>query len=113
VRKVEVASGGGSAILEKEYPGGFAAELEVKLPAVLGIQAAEQPPRYVPISRLRQVMKAAKLEELAAPAPVLRPLAVERLFMPEEGGGATMLSGTPEETARQLADLLSERRVLR
>jgi electron transfer flavoprotein beta subunit len=113
VRKVEVVSGGGSAILEKEYPGGFAAELEVKLPAVLGIQAAEQPPRYVPISRLRQVMKTTKLEELAARAPVPRPLALERMFMPEEGGGATMLSGTAEEMARQIANLLSERRVLR
>jgi electron transfer flavoprotein beta subunit len=113
VRKVEVVSEEGSAVIEKEYPGGFAAELEVKLPAVLGIQAAEQPPRYVPISRLRQMMKTTKLEELAALAPALHPLAVERMFMPEEGGGATMLSGTPEEVARQLADLLSERRVLR
>lgn len=113
VRKVEVPSGGGSAIIEKEYPGGFAAELEVKLPAVLGIQAAEQPPRYLPISRLRQVMKTAKLEELTAPAPTVRPLAIERMFMPEEGAGATMLSGSPEEMARQIANLLSERRVLR
>lgn len=113
VRKVEVVSGEGSAILEKEYPGGFAAELEVKLPAVVGIQAAEQPPRYVPISRLRQVMKSAKLEEHTVTAPSLRAVEVDRMFMPEEGGGATMLSGTPEEMARQLADLLAERNVLR
>lgn len=113
VRKIEVAEGGASVILEKEYPGSFAAELEVKLPAVVGVQAAEQPPRYVPISRLRQVMKTATLEQVAASLPGLCPLAVERMFMPEEGAGATMLAGTPEEMARQVAELLAERRLLR
>jgi len=113
VRKVQVSSETGSAIVEKEYPGGFAAELEVRLPAVLGIQASEQPPRYVPVSRLRQVMKTGKVEEQAAPAPPAQPLAVERLFKPAEGGGATMLSGSPEEVARQVVNLLSERRLVR
>jgi electron transfer flavoprotein beta subunit len=111
VRKVEVADG--AIVVEKEYPGGFAAELEVKLPAVLGIQAAEQPPRYVPVSRLRQVMKTAKVEEQEAAPAEIQPLAVERMFKPEEGAGAKMLSGSPEEIARQIADLLAERRLVR
>jgi electron transfer flavoprotein beta subunit len=113
VRKVELADGTAKAIVQKEYPRGFAAELEVKLPAVVGVQAAEQPPRYVPVSRLRQVMKTAKVEEQAAEAPATQPLAVERLFKPEEGKGATMLSGSPEEVARQIAELLSERNLVR
>jgi electron transfer flavoprotein beta subunit len=113
VRKVEIAGDSATAILEKEYPGGYAAELEVRLPAVLGIQAAEQPPRYVPISRLRQVMKTAKVEEQAASLPEVPPISVERLFQREEGAGATMLSGNPEEVARQIVDLLAERRLLR
>lgn len=111
VRKVELADG--AVVVEKEYPGGFAAELEVKLPAVLGIQAAEQPPRYVPVSRLRQVMKTAKVDEQEAAPTETQPLSVERMFKPEEGAGATMLSGGPEEIARQIADLLSERRLVR
>lgn len=111
VRKVEVAEG--AVVVEKEYPGGFAAELEVKLPAVLGIQAAEQPPRYVPVSRLRQVMKTAKVDEQAAAPAETQPLAVERMFKPEEGAGAKMLSGNSEEIARQIADLLAERRLVR
>jgi electron transfer flavoprotein beta subunit len=113
VRKVELAEDGGTAIVEKEYAGGFAAELEVKLPAVLGIQAAEQPPRYVPVSRLRQVMKTAKLEEEEVSLPTTEPLNVQRLFKPEEGGGAEMLSGSPEEISRRIAEILSERRVMR
>jgi len=113
VRKVELAGDQGKAIVEKEYPGGYAAELEVRLPAVLGIQAAEQPPRYVPVSRLRQVMKTGNVEEQAASLPSAPPLEIERLYKPEEGKGATMLSGSPEEVARQIANILSERRLLR
>jgi electron transfer flavoprotein beta subunit len=113
IRKVEVSTAPGTVVVQKEYPGGYAAELAVQLPAVLGIQAAEQPPRYVPISRLRQMMKTAMVEELLVPAPSPRPLGIERLFKPEEGIGATMLSGTPEVIARQIADLLVEHRLVR
>jgi electron transfer flavoprotein beta subunit len=113
IRKVEISSDGGTVVVEKEYPGGYAAELEVRLPAVLGIQAAEQPPRYVPVSRLRQVMKTGTVEEqMASPTPA-EPVGVERLFKPEEGAGAAMLSGSPDEVARQIVNLLSERRLLR
>jgi electron transfer flavoprotein beta subunit len=113
VRRVELPEGAVSAIVQKEYPGGLAAELEVRLPAVLGIQAAEQPPRYVPISRLRQVMKTATVEERIVPPPSARGIGVERLFMPVEGAGAKMLLGNPEELACEIASLLAERRVLR
>ena len=113
VRKVEVPAGAGTVVVEKEYPGSYAAELEVQLPAVLGIQAAEQPPRYVPVSRLRQVMKTAKADEVEVSPPAATPLVVERLFKPEEGAGASMLSGSPEEIARQIAGLLVERHLVR
>ena len=113
VRKVEITGDKAIAIVEKEYPGGYAAELEVRLPVVLGIQAAEQPPRYVPISRLRQVMKTAKAEEETVSPPVTQPLGIERLFKPEEGAGAAMLAGSPKEVARQIANILSERGLLR
>ena len=32
---------------------------EVALPAVLGIQAAEKPPRYVPVAKVRAAIKTA------------------------------------------------------
>ncbi len=112
VRKVEMTDGTALAVVQKEYPGGYAAELEVKLPAVLGVQAAEQPPRYVPVSRLRQVMKAAKVEEQEATLAAAEALEVKRMFKPEEGTGATMLSGTPEEIASKMVRLLSDRRLV-
>jgi len=113
IRKVETGPGGETVIVQKEFPGGFITELEVKLPAVLGIQSAEQPPRYVPVSRLRQVMKTAKIGEQAVEAPQAQPIAIERLFKPEEGAGASMLEGTPEELAKQIAGLLAERHLLK
>lgn len=113
VRKVEMANGAGSIVVQKEYAGGYAAELEVRPPAILGIQAAEQPPRYVPVSRLRQVMKTAKLEEQSSAPADGQPLSVQRLFKPGEGAGATILSGNPEDLARQIVSLLAERRILR
>jgi electron transfer flavoprotein beta subunit len=113
VRKVETNDGGKAVVVQKEFPGGLAAEIEVKLPAVLGIQAAEQPPRYVPITRLRAVMKTAKVEEVEAAVPERAGLEIERMFKPEEGAGATLLTGAAPALAQQIVNLLAERRVLR
>lgn len=88
---------GGSAVLMKEYAGGVMAEFEVALPAVLGIQAAGQAPRYAPVSKVRQVQQSAALEQVAAgatngagAAPVLK------LEPPARGRGAKMLSSAEE-----------------
>jgi len=36
----------------KEFRGGCAGQFEMPLPAVLGIQSAEKPPRYVPVAKV-------------------------------------------------------------
>ena len=113
VRKAQVEGGAAGIIVEKEYPGGCAAELAVTPPAVLGIQAAEQPPRYVPISRLRQMMKTASVEELLVPPVSLPPMNVARMFKPEEGAGAVMLTGSLEQLSQQVTGLIAERHLLR
>ena len=61
-----VVVSGDQCDVRKEYPGGLIAEMRVKMPAVLGIQAAEQPPRYVPVSKVRQAMKTAAIDEQAS-----------------------------------------------
>jgi electron transfer flavoprotein beta subunit len=112
IRKVQVEAGG-TTLIEKEYPGGCAAELAVTPPAVLGIQAAERPPRYVPITRLRQMMKTASVEELLVAPATLQPIGVVRLFKPEEGAGAVMLTGSLEAISQQVIGLIAERHLLR
>ncbi|MEW5719611.1 MAG: electron transfer flavoprotein subunit beta/FixA family protein [Chloroflexota bacterium] len=71
------------AQVRKEFPGGLIAEMDVTLPAVLGIQAAEKPPRYVPISKVRATMKTAKIETFpAAELETAGAPTMVRLFQP-------------------------------
>jgi len=103
----------GKAIVRKEYPGGLIAEMEVTLPAVLGIQAAAEPPRYVAISKIRQVMKSAAIEEQdAAELDTSGGPVVSRLFQPEVGERATMIEGDEEEIAAKLIEIFKEAGVL-
>jgi len=114
VRKVEVDEGRQVAAVQKEYPGGLAAEIEVALPAVLGIQSAESPPRYVPFGRIRQAMRTAEIEERSVEGPsVPRGFEVRRMFKPEVAGRAELLEGSPEEVARRLKELLKEKGLVR
>ena len=48
----------------KEFPGDVLARMSVRLPAVLGILAAERAPRYVPVANIREVMKNVEIEKL-------------------------------------------------
>jgi electron transfer flavoprotein beta subunit len=103
----------GNAIIRKEYPGGLIAEMKVQLPAVLGIQAAEQPPRYVAVSKVRQAMKIAEIEEQEAGD--LNPsggLDISRMFQPEFSERATMIEGDEDEIADKLIDIFKEIGVL-
>ncbi len=99
----------GRCRVRKEYPGGLIAEMDVEMPAVLGVQAAESPPRYVAISRIRQAMKTAAVDEQAAPdldttgGPM-----VDSMFKPETAERATMITGDEDEVAGRIVDLLRE-----
>ncbi len=104
---------GGSATVKKEFAGGLVAELEVDLPAVLGIQAAAQPPRYAPVSRVRQVMKTASIEEIDAVGVGESPVSVRRMFKPEAAGRAEMIEGDPEAVAERIVQILREKGVLK
>ena len=104
---------GDKATVLKEYPGGLVAEMEVALPAVLGIQASTEPPRYVAFSKIRQAMKTTSIEEMDAidVASTGAPT-VTRMFQPDSGQKATMLDGDEDEMAVTLIETLQERGVL-
>lgn len=103
----------GTVLAVKELAGGMRAEFEVTLPAVLGVQSAEKPPRYAAVAKVRQMMKTAKLDEqdLAA-APVRPQLEILRLYKPEVPERARMLEGSAEEVAAQVCDLMAEQGLL-
>jgi len=102
------------ATINQEYSGGLVATMEVDLPAVFGIQAAQKPPRYVPVSKVRQVMKSSRVEEAEAPSVTASAgSAVRRMFKPEAGSQATMIEGSTEEQVDRLLALLRERGFVR
>lgn len=113
VTAVEPA-GEATVVVRQEYAGGLVAEFEVDLPAVLGIQAAGQAPRYAPVSKVRQLMKTARLEEVTAPAvDADAGSTVTRLAKPDVASRAEMIEGSPEEIAERLHALFAERGLLR
>lgn len=98
---------GTHAVVHKEYAGGVMAEFEVTLPAVFGIQAARQAPRYAPVSKVRQAMKTAKVEVMEAGGkPSTNGTVVKRMFKPEAASRAEMLEGTGDQVATKVVDLL-------
>ena len=101
------------ATVKKEYPGGLLAEFLVELPAVLGIQASDEPPRYVAFSKVRQAMQTAKIEEQDIGAlDISGGVTVSRMFQPEVGERAEMLAGDAGEVATRLVEIMQEIGVL-
>jgi len=113
VTRVE-PSGDGTAVVHQEYSGGLAAELVVRLPAVVGVQAARQAPRYASITRVRQAMQEGSIEEVqVAEEGADAGLRVRRLYAPEASGHAEMLDGDVGEVAERILELLRTRGLLK
>ena len=108
-----VTANGPTATVIKEFAGGVRGEFSVTLPAVLGVQAAEKPPRYVPVAKVRAVMKTNKIETVAAPGDAgAAQIDVRQLAKPVVSSHAEMLDGSPEEVAGKLVELLAQRGLL-
>lgn len=93
----------------REYPAGVRGDFEVDLPVVVGIQAAEKPPRYVPIAKVRAAMASGNIEEVTAgvvEAPQLRLLEMRKPVVTER---AEMISGDADEIASQICQVLADR----
>jgi electron transfer flavoprotein beta subunit len=99
VTQVAVSDGGVS--IHKEYSGGVVAEFELTTPAVIGIQASQQAPRYAPVSKVRQVQESATIETVSGQATGDAAFSVVQMTPPEAGEGAQML-GDVEELVKVL-----------
>jgi electron transfer flavoprotein beta subunit len=110
---VGVAVEDGRARVTQEYAGGKLAVLGLSLPAVVGVQSASSPPRYVSMTRLRQAMSEASAETLAVTVePPARGSELVSLARPEPQAGATMLEGDAEEIAAKIVAVLREQGAL-
>ena len=101
------------ATVTKEYPGGLLGEFMVELPAVLGIQASDEPPRYVAFTKVRQAMQVASIEEQdIGELDISSDVLVSRMFQPEVGERAEMLAGDADEVATRLIEIMQEHDVI-
>lgn len=110
---VGVTVADGAARVVQEYAGGRLAVLGLQLPAVVGVQSASSPPRYVSMTRLRQAMTEATPETLEVKvAAASGASTLVSLARPERVAGATMLEGDAEQVAAQIIAVLRERGAL-
>lgn len=104
---VGAQAGEGSVTVTKEFWGGITADYEVQTPAVLGIQAATQAPRYVAVSLIRQAQQDGNLSEADVDPPDdssgVRLIAVR---VPESGEGAEMIEGDETEAAEKIMEII-------
>ncbi|HSL47200.1 MAG TPA: hypothetical protein VK897_27420 [Anaerolineales bacterium] len=107
VSSVEAADG--SAIITKEFSGGMAGKYSVRLPMVVGIQAASKPPRYAPISKVRQVAQTATIENVAPAGEATAGLVMKKMAPPVVTGHAEMIEGSAKEVAAKIVELLKSK----
>ena len=104
---------GSAATVHQEYAGGLVAEFEVDLPAVLGVQTSREAPRYAPVSRVRQIMKTAEMEQVDVAVAAGSGLTIEAMSVPETGRAAEMIAGSPGAVADRIAAILRERGIVK
>lgn len=110
VSRLTLDAGAGAAMASKEYAGGVLGRYEIALPAFIGIQGCEKPPRYVPIAKVRAAMTSGNIETVdASSARAVSPPAVTAMAKPTVAGHAQMLEGSVPSVADQVADILAQR----
>jgi electron transfer flavoprotein beta subunit len=113
VSGIEVNPASKMATVHQEYAGGIMATYEADMPVVLGVQASRAVPRYAPVSRVRQAMKTAKIDETYTDALVGAGIAVQRVFKPESGTHAEMIEGDTDAVVDRIIAILRERGIRR
>lgn len=107
VSSVEAADG--TAIITKEFSGGMAGKYSVRLPMVVGVQAASRPPRYAPISKVRQIAQTATIEKIVPASEASAGLTMKKMAPPVVAGHAEMIEGSSKEIAAKIVELLKNK----
>jgi len=103
----------GFVSVERELEGGVAALLDIRLPALLTIQSGINEPRYPALSKLLRA-DASRIQVIDADTlnpPESHARRVGYAF-PEKKRAGIVLTGTPDEKAGKLLELLREKALL-
>lgn len=104
-----VSKDGDGLVIQKEYGGGVVAEFEVATPVVLGIQAAQETPRYIPVAKIRKASRGVTIEEVSGSSDGNAGSEISRMFKPDSGGGAEMLGDDAEAAASKIMEILNQK----
>jgi electron transfer flavoprotein beta subunit len=107
VKRLEYDHTGRRAMVDRELEGGLVARTEVMTPALLTIQTGINSPRY---ATLRAIKEAERREIAVVEEPAGAPSArLLRMYEPDRGEGAEMISGAADDVARRIAEIVKER----
>jgi electron transfer flavoprotein beta subunit len=98
----------GTVVIQQEYSGGLSALLAVTGPAVLGVQAASQPPRYVSGTKLRQALSTPIRAETVDVTPAVT-IRIDALSLPERERQVEMIVGNADQIAARLLEVLKKK----
>ena len=104
-----VEANGDSATVNKEFAGGAGAKYSVSMPFVAGVQAAPKPPRYAPVSKVRQMAQTATIETVSPSGDASAGLAFKNMAPPVATGHAEMIEGSSKEVAAKIVELLKSK----
>jgi len=104
-----VEAEGSDVVATQEFGGGITAKLKVPTPAVLGIQAARQTPRYAPISKVRQMQQEKTIDEVDAPEVDTPHLKVRKMSAPESSSHAEMITGSTDDIVEKLVSIIRDK----
>jgi electron transfer flavoprotein beta subunit len=108
VSSVEVS--GDTVTVNKEFSGGIGGKYAASLPVVVGVQAASKPPRYAPISKVRQIAQTVTIEAISPSGDGSNAgLVMKRMAPPVVTGHAEMIEGSSKEVAAKIVELLKSR----
>ena len=103
----------GKVHVQRELEAGTLQSYTIELPALLTIHTGINQPRYISMGGIRRAMQkelqVMSLRDLDLSLDTMVPLVeLEKLELPSKGKEAKLITGTPDETAGQLAKILKD-----
>lgn len=110
---VSIDNSSKTALVQKAFSGGLQGEFEIQLPAIIGIQSAEKPPRYVNLMKVRQIRKSAVIEEESLPEIESKAdLEILEMTPPASSTQVEIINGSLEEIAVKICDILQSEGII-